>query len=259
MPRVVGFFPIGDFDEQFVVAAWEPDPELIEAELIKMADAFGDWSVPLAAARQEMIEATRRNFQNESDPSGFKWPELEPNYKEEKLREGFPDQILVRTSALRTAATSQEAWFVTEDSIVFNAEALPKTDGGENYGMALQSGSVSEERAGLFRKLANRPKGEGLSSEEVNALFTGAGIGKGKNLPPRPFIGADALAIEAIEDIFIKHLDSTIIRHWDDDIGEFGLGFGSNVTGRFPVRGFTKRGQPILHTPSGPRFGRIGG
>ena len=41
----------------------------------------------------------------------------------------------------------------------------------------------------------------------------------------------------------------------DSRVAVGGLGFGANSLGEFPIRQFTKKGQPILQTPKGPKFG----
>jgi hypothetical protein len=260
--RIAGVFNIGTFEEpEFAVAEWFPDPEQIEAELISMANAFDDWTEPLFAARAAMIQDTRIHFESQSDPYGDKWEDLDPDYYHSKVElGGFPDQILSRTGALEKAATGEEAWFITENSIFFNVEALPKNaEDGQNYGAAHQAGTREGPRRAKREKalLAITQRSGAFSAEEVKQLEE-LGTGRGLNLPQRMFIGADLDTIEEIEGIFIDHLNNTVTRHWGGEpINIPRTPMGENVMGQFPIISFSSRGQPILRTPKGPRFGRF--
>lgn len=214
---VSGPFIIGATDEQFIVAEWHPDPKLIEQQLLRMANEFDDWSVPLAEAREVMIEDTRQHFRSESDPDGNAWQALNEDYRASKLKAGFPDEILVRTGTLRQAATSEQAWFIDERSIYFRESALPP------YGPLHQEGTL-EAGATFFglqgSAIAKIQAGEMPSEEELGTLGVS---GRGKNLPPRPFIGLSVEAENKIEAIFINHLWNTVEGPWDEPIEDFGL------------------------------------
>lgn len=209
---VSGPFVIGATDEQFIVAEWHPSPEVIEQWLLKMANEFENWTEPLLKARQVMIEDTKRHFRTESDPDGDAWQELNPSYRASKLKAGFPDQILVRTGALQQAATSEEAWFIDERSIYFRESALPP------YGPVHQEGTL-EAGARFFglqgEAIRKIQAGEMPSEAELGTLGSS---GKGKNLPPRPFIGLSVEAENEIEAIFINHLWNTVEGPWYDDV-----------------------------------------
>src|SRR6266496_1378567 len=244
-------FVIGDTGEQFITAEWYPDPKVLEAEILQMANAFGDWTEPLLEARAAMIEDTRIHFESETDPYRFEWEKLDEDYWHDKVEVGgFPDHILVRTGALEKAATGEEAWFVDERSIFFNAAALPP------YGPAHQEGTrEGGKKAAREKKLTDITSRKGaFTSAEVRQLEE-LGTGRGLNLPQRMFIGADLDTIAEIELIFLNHLDNTVTKEWGGGSGHIPM--GENVLGTFPIIGFSSRGQPILRTPKGPRFGRF--
>lgn len=210
--RVAGIFDLGD-GEHFVVAEWFPDPRQIEAELVKIANNFNDWTVPLQAAKESMIESTRIHFETETDPYGDKWQALDRDYKHEKVDlGGFPDQILVREEALERAATSESAWFVDQSAIWFNAGALPF------YGPIHQEGTSEGKKAKTLLEAENlliRAHRTGdtsaITSEHEAALNKGA---QGLNLPQRMFVGADIDTIAEIEAIFLQHMRRTIEVPW---------------------------------------------
>lgn len=203
--RVAGIFDLGD-GEHFVVAEWFPDPRQIEAELVKIANNFNDWTVPLQAAKESMIESTRIHFETETDPYGDKWPDLDPDYKDTKVSHGFPDQILVRTGELERSATSEQAWFVDQSAIWFNAGALPY------YGPMHQEGTSEGEAGSKLRNIIeNPPMHGGFTEEELGILQQG---GQGLNLPQRMFVGADVDTIAEIEAIFLQHMRRTVEVPW---------------------------------------------
>lgn len=184
-------FPAGaGLEETLVVTAqWHPDPEIMEAQIAKIANSFDDWSVPMQKIRQVMIASTRRRFLNENDPTGAPWKELSDDYWHRKVElGGYPDEILVRTDHMRENVTSEKAWIVTERELFFNVEALPiNIRDSYPYGAAHQSG---------------------------------ADTGKGAKLPQRMFIGPDNEALVEMEAIFLQHIDRIFEHYWDDPPAE---------------------------------------
>jgi phage gpG-like protein len=261
--RILGSFDIDDFQSAFVVAEWHPDPQVLAAEIMQMADAFDDWNIPLMECRQIMMESTQAHFDTETDPYGDKWEALDRDYRHWKVdKAGFPDHILVRTGALENYATSEAAWFIDERALYFNAFALPRASDDFPYGAAHQAGtSESTKRKRYEEIMAGGVKG-GLSEEEIKFLEPGL---RGTNLPQRMFVGADQADIASFEQIFVKHMIKTIEEPWGggavmEDWGEFGFGYGTSRLGEFPVYKMLPTGQPILRTPSGGyHFGRMGG
>lgn len=202
-PTIAGIFPIGETGEEFVIAEWSPDPKLIEADLLKLAADTENWAEPLMAAKQAFIYDTELHFETESDPYGMPWTALDEEYLKYKLAAGYPEEILQRTGSLHAAATSSEAWLITERDILFNSSVLPF------YGPYHQAGTTTEEVANVLHKLRT---GQTISMEEVGVATTGTG--RGKNLPRRQFIGADEDTIAEIEAIFIEWLNGLIDYDW---------------------------------------------
>lgn len=258
---------LADTGETLIIADWKPDPLAMEADIIKIADSFDNWAVPLQETRELLIEDTREHFKQERDPDGRKWIPLEAEYALEKQKAVGEMPILQREGRLYEAATSEEAWLITEDAVVFNPEVLPTNDEGHNYGAINQAGSGPSGTTTYHRLMRRTP--ESLAAivqqkpeigRKLAAFQTGEG--KGNNLPARPFIGASEETIIAIEAAFLRHMENTIEGPWKEIGGGGGLGpvppveMGSNVLGTFPIIGYTKKGQPMLRTPHGVRFGR---
>lgn len=255
-------FVIGDTGEEVIVATWHPDPEVLEEEIMLMANEFDDWTAPLQEAKQALISGTERRFDTETDPENVAWQALDEDYYRRKTRMmAGPDKILQLSESLKDAATSEEAWFITESSIFFNAEALPKNpEDNVNYGMAHQAGtgfanpgSRSHMKLEAFSALVPL-EGSGVLNKKQTE-FLQAHSGRGKHLPARPFIGVDFETEDEIVAIFTRHLDRTVTNQWNAPIADLPdrMIVGSNVEGTFPIIGFLSTGQPRLSTG---RFGR---
>lgn len=254
---IIGAFPIGDSGEEIVTMEWYPDPEVLSAEIMQMADDFENWAEPMAETIGILVEDTKRHFVEEREPIGAHWVPLDPDYANVKDREYPGGKILHRTGALEEAATSESAWFIMEDSIWFNVAALP------SYGPVHQEGSgkgvtafhrimrnINPETGELFGKPLTPEQGKFITKHQTPE-------GRGRNIPARPFIGASIQAIAAIEQAFVNYMDQTITNEWAGAGGGLPITeMGSNVLGTFPIIGHTSRGVPILRTPRGPRFGR---
>lgn len=145
-------------------------------------------------ARNDMAD----RFQSQIDPEGNKWIDLDPDYAKRKEHDvGFVYPILTRTRALREAATSEEAWSVSGESIFFSTVGLP------DYWRVHQEGSLdwgTHFHGGLGAK--TNQAGEHIPAHESQSdpkLTTSKGS-RDQNLPPRPFIG---LSQDAVDEIFI--------------------------------------------------------
>lgn len=217
MSRIAGIFPIGDTGEEFVVAEWVPDPDVIAAELFKLANDTEDWAEPLAEARAAIMYDTESHFDSESDPYGRKWTALSPDYAKSKAKResSHADEILQLTGALKAAAIAEDNWFIDERSIAFNTEGLP------SYGYVHQKGTAP---AGVTQVLAKLRAGEEISREEAGIALSG--FGRGNNLPQRMFIGLSDLAIAEVEEIFINWLGKQV----DKNIGGGGIVGGAITT-----------------------------
>lgn len=211
MGKIAGIFPIGDTGEEFAVAEWVPDPDVIANELFKLANDLEDWTEPLTEAREAFIYSTELHFETQSDPYGRQWTALDEQYLKNKLAAGYPEDILVRTGELKNAATSQDAWQITERDIIFNTETVPF------YGGIHQTGTASEDISRVLHKMRT---GQDLTSEDLGVNIGG---GRGNNLPQRMFIGADEDTISEIEEIFVRWINKTVAR-------DFGGGSGGAIT-----------------------------
>lgn len=207
MSKIAGIFPIGDTGEEFVVAEWEPDPAVVEAELFKLARDTEDWAQPLSEARAAIIYDTEAHFDSQSDPYGKKWTALSPEYAKRKPQHA--DEILQLEGTLKAAAIAEDNWFIDERDISFKTEGLPF------YGPYHQAGTAP---AGVAEVLAKLRTGQEISRAEAG--LTLSGFGRGMNLPQRMFIGMSDLAIAEVEQIFIDWLSKLVVT----DIPLFGGG-----------------------------------
>lgn len=239
-------FIILDDGETLITGEWSVDPEQLSQRMIALANSYDNMLPPLAAAREAAIESTALHFETQSDPSGNPWTALDPDYLDSKVADGYPaDEILVRTGAGRDAALSEGAWFIAEDALWFDPNRLP------HYMDFHQTGTLDAGAQGVISKLR---RGESITTQEAGIATSGAG--RGQSLPQRQFIGFDETDIAVFEDIFNKWFASEFQQEFPSGggiVGETGL----NMLGEFPVMGRTGRGQPILRTPRGPRFGRL--
>lgn len=236
---------LGRFGTEFggfidLYGAWVPghDPDDAAYRLMRVGGYLNNISVPLAEARQIAMRDTQRHFDTETDPDGEPWEKLKRqgdrnvfSYWDYKVNaQGYPDKILQREQHLMHSATSQDAWVIVSDSLVFDPFVLPKDD-GFNYGAFHQRGS----------------EGTTVTFAEDDFSVTSG------EMPARPFIGLSYEAVAEIEAVFTG---------WFADYEEVFNApaprlTGVNVLGEFPIVGFTSRGQPLLRTPAGIRFGRF--
>lgn len=246
---------IGDTSASFTVGEWKPDPDVVAENILHFAHGLEDMRAPLERAKQALIYSTELHFETKSDPENEPWVKLSADYAEWKFKKvGSGEADLVLTGALKEQATSEEAWEVAGNSVYFNVFAIPE------YGPYHQAGTQHTFAARSYRAANDKfVANMELSSKEVQILEKGP---KGLNLPRRAFIGADEETILEIEQIFLEWMEELenrwIIDTPDIPGSEFPLGFGTNILGTYPVMGFTRRGQPILRTPRGPRFGTMG-
>jgi hypothetical protein len=129
-----------------------------------LANAVGDWTVPLTQAKAAVIYATEGYFANEQDPEGDPWKELNADYLDTKLEEGYPPNILHRTGTMEDVATDEDSWHITDRDIYFETERLPF------YGPYHQFAPSKDPDQGLPRR-----EFIGISDEcadEIQAIFT---------------------------------------------------------------------------------------
>lgn len=239
-------FIILDDGETLITGEWLPRYGFddVEARLIGLSRSLDDLAPVLIEARELARQSTEAHFDSESDPQGHPWQELSEAWLNDKRKaySSHPDEILQMSGAGKEAATSEEAYFITEGEIWFNPGVMPSYMPLHQRGTTASVGPVSSP----------------LSTEEAESLL--ASTGKGRNLPKREFIGFDEIDIVALREVFDAWFAQNVIDFFpEENLGGGGLPrttTGFNVLGEFPIVGFTKRGQPLLKTPSGIRFGR---
>lgn len=249
---IIDVIELDNGDQIAVTIEWSPEPEQIKQIMLKAANDFEDWSIPLEDARQLMIANTEEHFATETDPQGVKWAPLDSDYLKWKQKSGAPyDDILVLSGDTKAAATSEENWIETPNSVFFNTASLPK------YAPIHQEGTAPG--ASELRDIISALRTEGGTLTETQARRIAGksieGEGRGNNIPKRAFLGIDIATIDEIEQVFVAWMDNTVT-DYVDWVAPVPIE-GSNILGTFPIVGFTKRGQPLLRTPGGNRFGRF--
>lgn len=171
---------VGDF------AAFEVDAlsfENASVALYELSLYVENIDLPLRGAKRIAREDMKDRFESEEAPDGTKWFELDPEYSERKEQAvGFEHPILTRESHLKKAATSEEAWSISGESLFFNTSSLPEywrvhQEGSEGFGVT-------------FAKILDK-----------NVLVRSSPEGD-QNIPPRPFIGLSAEAEAKILELF---------------------------------------------------------
>lgn len=161
---------VGNFRPRFIEI--EPDPEILESQMVEMAGLIHDMTGPLEATRGLLAAGIARSFRTQTDPEGNPWVAWSASYEPRALREiesgVHLGQILERSLRLRDTATSEYAFFVSYDSVFFSWEALPE------YGVLHQFGGMA---------------------------------GKGANVPARAYVGIDELDQARITGLFESYID----------------------------------------------------
>jgi phage gpG-like protein len=154
------------------VASLEPDPAMLEDQMLQAANMMEDMTGPLEASRDLIAAGVMRRFRSQSDPSGEPWVEWSESYSPRAFREMAQGihlgDKLERSLHLRDAATSQYAYFVSYDSVFITWNALPEYAAVQNFG---------------------------------------GFVGKGAYIPPRTFMGIDDLDEARIEAVFLDYID----------------------------------------------------
>lgn len=240
-------FVIADTGEVLITGEWTPSYGFddVEARLIGLSRSLDDLAPVLFEAKELARQSTEAHFDSQTDPKGEPWQELSESwlYDKRKVNSAHPETILQLTEEGKRAATSEEAYFITEGEIWFNPNVMP------SYMALHQRGTTSD---------VQRPASP-LNVEKAGELLSG--VGPGRNLPKREFIGFDEIDIIALQEMFATWFAANVLEFFPEENFAGGGGGGRtstgfNVLGEFPIVGFTKRGQPLLRTPAGIRFGR---
>ena len=234
-------FTILDDGETLITGEWVPSPDDLSARMIALAGAYDNMLPALVASRQAAIDSTEAHFDSQSSPDGVPWQKLDPFYLNSKVAAGFPsDEILVRTGAGKAAVLDETNWFINEDALWFSPITVPEY---MNYHQTGTGSGTGETVVSQLEK-GKKPKGSG---------------NRGLNLPQREFLGFGEIDTLVFEDIWNQWFGEQLLEEFPTNIGGGAViteRTGFNMLGEFPIIGHTKRGQPILRTPRGVRFGR---
>jgi phage gpG-like protein len=179
-----------------VTMEWVPDPKVIAAELIKVANYLEDMQPPLRAAKAIGQADMHEHFAGNHGPNGEAWRELDEEYKVKKASMGGdPDDPLTLTGALENAAAGESAWMVDAHDVFFNTGALPDYGKMHEYGSGEGNVGMAAFGRASFRAI-------GREAGETGGPHASQGIGRGQALPRRPFIGLSAEAEIQIFEVF---------------------------------------------------------
>lgn len=178
--------------------------------LLKLAGYLEELTPPIRAAKQILKQDTQQRFDSQTTPNGENWTPLDPDYSvyKESLGHGG-DPILTLSGRLRRQASSEDAWMVGADSIFFNFGAVP------NYGVWHQGGVGDAENVGIaagMRELVDASRASGGATSSEGGRKESLGIGRGKALPARPFVGASEEAELQILEVFDMWFDVGVRR-----------------------------------------------
>jgi phage gpG-like protein len=124
----------GDWGGGLATAEDFEDPNAAADAMLRLATYLEDTRVELEATKEILIRDTKNRFDTETDPDGTPWVPLNKEYLDSKLAKGYPADILVREDTLRSAATSDEAWIVEDDTLYFDPTTLPYYAGYQQRG-----------------------------------------------------------------------------------------------------------------------------
>lgn len=171
-----------------ISAEWVPPPEEVAAEIMQVAGYLDDMSAPMRASQAIARADMQNHFDTETDPNGRPWAALDPDYLAYKTSIGANTSILNKWGDLEAEATSLSAFQVAGQDLFFDGGGLP------DYGLLHQTGTgTGGTRAGYISRLSRDYKG---------STHLGVGVGRGLDLPARPFVGISAEAEEQIFEVF---------------------------------------------------------
>jgi phage gpG-like protein len=108
---------------------WIPyrdSPEVNADAMLRLANYYENTEIVLSELAQAGQFSIEERFETETDPDGTPWIELKDTYLQWKVQHGGPpDQILVLSGDLRTAATDPSAWRIEGDTLYFDPSGLP--------------------------------------------------------------------------------------------------------------------------------------
>ena len=158
-----------------VTYTWVPNPLVFRDAILSVEAALRDPMLPLLAAKEYVQEDVALNFYKEQSPEGEPWEPWAESYQD--YANNYPNVgILRQDEDLFDAATSEDAYVVSNDTLFFENSGLPSVGWGHQEG-------VPERRT----------KG-----------------GASNPLPARPFLGLSPQAEAVIFNVFAGWFDKSI-------------------------------------------------
>jgi hypothetical protein len=121
---------------------WAPDPRVYANAMYHTADALRNPAAPLLFAAKQMQEEVKASFLSQTSPDGRQWVDWSDSYR--PIAEEYPNEgILRRTTNLYEAATDEEAFVVSGDTLFYDTSGWPWSTGKNRiqYGWVHQEGS----------------------------------------------------------------------------------------------------------------------
>ena len=160
---------------------WEPDPETLAVEVMRIAGYLENFIPPLTASRAIAQADMENHFATESGPDGEAWAQL----AEETVRKrGSAHPILQDSGELHAAAVSPSGFQIAGDALFIDTSNYPY------YWAFHQTGTSGAP--GMAEFIA-RARQAGLTVDE-GAL--------GGGMPARPFVGISEDAELQIVEVF---------------------------------------------------------
>lgn len=185
----------------------QPQVEELQGAILNVAGYLDNTATPLLVARHIAIEDTKQHFENEENPDGYGWYPLDPDYLASKTSAGYPSDILHREGDLESAATSEAAWVIADDTLAFDFGTLPE------YGIYHQTGNDPNDSIGEHAEFRDRVRSR--TSPGMGSAHDSLGIGRGNALPQREFIGlSEEAELQILEgfDVWFDAAESVYVR-----------------------------------------------
>lgn len=188
-----------------VIFEWEPtQPDEVAAELLEVAGYLENIETPLVLSRHVLQDDIRMRFETKIDPDGNEWAPWSENYANYRERNYPEGGILVRTTELQNAATTEGAYEVGPAGVFYNTAGLPE------YWLWTQEGAERSAPTGATAGMTSAEKQHMAASLGVSVKSLEAVQSGGNTLPARPFVGSSDEAEIQIMEIFDKWFDGAI-------------------------------------------------
>lgn len=206
----------------YVTYHWaEPDPDIVEQQLINLAQELDDFEEVFAVAEGITIDDTSQRFKTGSGPDGIAWAPWSWNYRPYALAHSTGPILggranLHLTGALEDSVTSPSSYLITEEGLFLDTSDLPEYWAWNNFGATRSSqgkGYTQEDINTRARQILTREFRAGNRSFGAKRAVAAAKaeFGSGKNeLPQRPFIGLSPEAQAKINAIFFAWVQKEV-------------------------------------------------